>query len=85
MMTCSPLTIPESLKLLIREGMSKLCLPGLVPVTYEAFQFFLTPGEPGTNGQYLLVGLQVTLGARMRVCDVLLSQLDLAKESPPNT
>jgi hypothetical protein len=34
-MTCSPLSAPEDLKVLIREGISKVCPPELVPASYE--------------------------------------------------
>ncbi len=48
MMTCAPLTFPEDLKLLLKEGLAKLCPPSIVQREYEALQFCLSPGEPGT-------------------------------------
>ena len=36
MITCAPLTVLEVLKVLLREGMSELCPPGIVPREYEA-------------------------------------------------
>jgi hypothetical protein len=36
MMTCSPLSTHEDLKVLKREGIAKLCLPGMVQASYEA-------------------------------------------------
>ncbi len=57
MMTCSTLIHPEDLKILIREGIAKLCPPGIVAREYNALQFVLSLGELGTHGSYLLVGL----------------------------
>ena len=62
-----------------------MCLQGLVPTTYETFQFLLAPGELGTNGHYLLLGLQVKSGAHMRLRDVLLAQPGYTHESPATT
>jgi hypothetical protein len=61
-MTCSPLTVPEDLKVLIREGISKICLPppGNVPMEFEGLRFCLALGEPGTHGHYLLVSLSTS-------------------------
>jgi hypothetical protein len=56
-MTCSPLSTPEDLKVLLKEGTSKLCNPNHVQTAYEALHFFAAPGEPGTTGFHLLVGL----------------------------
>ncbi len=56
--------------------------PGLVASAYEALQFCLVPGEPGTHGDYLPVGLQFTSETHMRLRDVLLAQPDFAHESP---
>jgi hypothetical protein len=42
-MTYSPLSVPEDLKVLILEGISKLCPPDLVQSSYEALRFFLAP------------------------------------------
>ncbi len=83
MMICAPLTFPEDLKLLLKEGLAKLCPPGIVPREYEAMQFCLSPGEPGTQGHYLLVGLSILSGAHVRLRDVLLSQLDFLQEATP--
>ena len=74
MMTCAPLTFPEDFKLLLKEGLAKLCPPGIVPREYEAKQFCLSPGEPGTQGHYLMVGMSTLSGAHMRLWDVLLFQ-----------
>jgi hypothetical protein len=81
-MICAPLSKSEDLKVLIQEGIAKLYHPGLVPSTYDDIKFCLTPREPGTNGHYLLVGLQAGKGAHMRLRDILLSQPDFAQESP---
>jgi hypothetical protein len=35
-MTYSPFSVPEDLKVIIREGISKLCPPELVLASYEA-------------------------------------------------
>ena len=72
MMTCAPLIFPEDLKLLLKEGMAKLCPIGIVPREYEALQLCLSPGEPTTPGHYLLVGMSTLSGAHMRLRDVLL-------------
>ena len=57
MMTCSTLAYLEDLKIFIREGISKLCPPGIVAREYDFIQLVLSPGELGTQGRYLLVGL----------------------------
>jgi hypothetical protein len=62
MMTYAPLTFPEDLKLLLKEGLAKLCLQGIVPREYETLQFCLSSGEPDTRGHYLLSGLSTLLG-----------------------
>ncbi len=72
MMTCAPLTFPEDMKLLLKEGLAKLCPIGIVPREYEVLQFCLSPGEPGTQGHYLMVGLSTLSGAHMRLRDVQL-------------
>jgi hypothetical protein len=46
MMTSAPLAFPEDLKLLLKEGLAKLCPVGIVPREYEALQFCLHPREP---------------------------------------
>ena len=76
MITCAPLTFFEDLKLLLMKGLAKLCPPCIVPREYAALQFCLSPGEPGTQGHYLLVGLSTLSGAHMRLKDVLLFQPD---------
>jgi hypothetical protein len=76
MITCAPLTFPEDLKLLLKEGLAKLCPIGIVPREYEELQFCLSPGEPGTQGHYLLVGMSTLMGAHMRLRDVMLFQPD---------
>ena len=83
LMTCAPLTYPEDLKLLLKEGLTKLCPIGIVPREYEALQFCLSPGEPGTHGHYLLVGMSTLPGAHMRLRDVLLFQPDSLQEPTP--
>ena len=82
MNTCSPLTAPESLKILTRKGIVKLCPPGLVPYAYKALQLFLAHGELGTAGHYLMVAPHVTSGTHMRLRDVIVFQLDFAHEFP---
>ena len=82
LMNCAPLSTPEDLKVLIREGISKLCPPGLVPSTYNDIKLCLAPREPGTNGHHLMVGLQTAKGAHMRLREVLISQPDFVQESP---
>ncbi len=84
MMTCAPLNFPGDLKFLLKEGIAKLCPQGSVPREYEALQFCLSPGEHGTQGHYLLVGLSTLSGLHMRLRDVLLFQLDFIQESMPN-
>ncbi len=81
-MTCSTLTAPEDLKVLIREGIAKLCppSPSFVPAAFEAFHTFLAPRELGPVGYYLLMGLRVTSETHMRLRDVLLCQPDFAHE-----
>ena len=67
LMTCTPLSAPEDLKVLIREAISKLCLPYLLQPSYEVLRIFLSHGEPCTTGHHLLVGLQVASEAHMRL------------------
>jgi len=66
MMACAPLTFPEDLKLLLEEGLAKLCPPCIMSREYEAIKFCLSPGEPGTQGHYLMVGLSTLSGAHIR-------------------
>ena len=80
-MTCTPLTVLEDLKVLMREGISKTCPLGNVPREYERLRFCLALGEPGTHGHYLLVGLSTSSGTHMRLRDVLLHQLDFVHEA----
>ena len=56
-MTSAPLAKREDFKLLLREGIAKLCPPGIVTREYNSLQFATAKGEPGTHGSYLLVGL----------------------------
>ena len=56
-MTCSPLSAPEDLKVIIKEGIAILCTPDQVHASYEALRFFAAPGELCTPCLYLLVGL----------------------------
>ncbi len=80
-MTCNPLSSPEDLKVLIREGITKLCPPDLVKPSYEALRFFLSPGDPGSQGLHLLVGLQVLFEVHMHLRDVLLCQPDFISDN----
>ena len=48
LMTCTPLSAPKDLKVLIREDISKLCPTELVKPSYESLRFFLSAGDPGT-------------------------------------
>jgi hypothetical protein len=72
MMTCSPLSAPEDLKVLLKEGISKLCIPDQVHTAYEALRFFAAPREPGTTGLHLLVGIHTPMEVHLRLRDVLL-------------
>jgi hypothetical protein len=56
-----------------------------VHTSYEALRFFAAPGEPGTTGLYLLVGLQSPCVIHMILRDVLLCQPDYIPESPVTT
>ena len=76
MMTYAPLTFPEDLELIHKEGLANLCPTDIVPREYEALQFCLSPGEPGTQGRYLLVGLSTFSRAHIRLRDVLIFQPD---------
>jgi hypothetical protein len=84
-MTCTPLTVLEDLKVLIREGITKICPPGNVSREYEVLRFCLTLGEPGTYGHYLLMGLSTSSGTHMRLRVVILYQPDLVHETMPLT
>ena len=81
MMTCTPLAAPEDLKVLIREGIAKLCPTELVKPSYETLRFFLSPGDQGIQGLHLLVGLLVSSEVHMRLRDVLLCQPDYLSDS----
>ncbi len=72
MMTCAPLTAPEDLKVLIKEGLIKICPPVLVPKEYEAIQFHLVPGDAGMHGDYLAVGLSMMSDRHMCLRDILM-------------
>ncbi len=52
---------------------------------YEALHFFPAPGEPGTTGNYLLVGLQVASETHMLPRGVLLCQPEFTPETPVTT
>ena len=82
MITCSPLSAPEDMKVLLKEGISKLCSLAQVQTAYEALRFFAAPGEPGTTGLHLLVGLQTSMEVHMRLRDVLLWQPYYVPENP---
>ena len=77
MMISVSLTFLEDLKLLLKEELAKLCPIGIVPREYEALQLCLSPGGPGTQGHYLLVGMSALSEAHMRLRDVLLFQPDI--------
>ena len=57
LITCAPLTSPEDLKVVINEGISKICPLGNVFGEYDSIQLCLVPCESGTRGHYLVVGL----------------------------
>jgi len=82
MMTCAPLTAPEDLKVLIKEGLIKICKPALVPEEYEALQIRLVPGEAGTHGDYLVVGMSMRSDMHICLGDIILFQPDSISESP---
>ena len=69
--------------LLLKEGFAKLCPQGIVSREYETLQFYLSPGEPGTQGHYLPVGLSTLSGPHIRLRDVLLFKPDFFHESMP--
>jgi hypothetical protein len=50
MMTCTPLSASKDLKVLIKEGISKLRPTELVKPSYEALRFFCPPGNPAHRG-----------------------------------
>ena len=81
MMTSFPLAQPEDLKLLLREGIEKLCPPGIVTREYNSLQFVTEKGETGTQGRYLMVGLSTLSQTHLRLRDILLSQLEVVHES----
>ncbi len=62
-------------------GHSQVSPPDLVKPSYVALQFFLSPGDPGSQGLHLLVGLQVLSEVHMRLKDVLLCQPDFISDS----
>ncbi len=85
MMTCAPLTNPEDLKVLIKEGLVKICPPALVPKEYEALPLRLVPGDTGSHGDYLAVGLSMLSDRHMCIRDIMLYQPDSIQESPQLT
>ena len=82
LITCALLTAPEDLKVLINEGLIKICPLALVPKEYEALQFRLVPGDTGTRGDYLAVGMSMLSDRHMCIRDILLYQPDSIQESP---
>ena len=74
MMTNAPLAQTEDFKLLLREGIAKLCPPGIVPKEYNSSQFVTAKGETSTQRSYLLVGLSTLSQTHLRLWDILLSQ-----------
>ncbi len=74
MMTNTPVAQPEDFKLLLREGIAKLCPPGIVTWDYDSLQFVTAKGEAGTQGSYLLIGLSTCFMTHLRLRDILLSQ-----------
>ncbi len=56
-MTGSPLSTPEDMKVLIKEGISRLFTADQVQASYEALRIFAAPGDLGTSGLHLLIGL----------------------------
>jgi len=85
MMTSAPLAQPEDFKLLLREGIAKLCPPGIVTKEYNSLQFVTAKGEPGTQGSYLMVGLSILSHTHLRLRDILLSQPKVVHESQIHT
>jgi hypothetical protein len=79
------MTNPEDLKVLIKEGLVKICPPTLVPKEYEALQFGLVPGQPGTHSDYLAVGMFMMSDRHMCIRDIMLYQPDSIQESPQLT
>ena len=83
MMTCTSLTVLEDLKVIITEGLSKICPPGNVPREYEALQLCLALGEPGTRGHYPLIGFFTLSGPHKRLRDTILIHPDFLQEAMP--
>ena len=54
------------------EGHREAMPLGLATSTYDDMKFCLAPGEPGTNGHCLLMGLHTAKGEHMRLRDVFL-------------
>ena len=81
MMTCSTLSNPEDMKLLLRGAITLITTANQAEDEYAALQFFLAPGEQGTPGAYLLLGLSP--GSRYHMClrDILLIQPDSGADS----
>jgi hypothetical protein len=74
MMTDTPLQQPEDFKILLKEGIIKICPPAHVTREYDSLQFVTAKGEPGTHGSYLLIGLSTRSLTHLRLRDILLSQ-----------
>ncbi len=85
MMTCAPLAQPEDLKLLLREGIAKLCPPGIATREYASLHIVTAKGEPGTQGSYLLVGLSTLSQTHLRLRDILLSHPEVVHETQRQT
>ncbi len=84
-MNNTPMTQPEDFKLLLREGIAKLCPPGIVTREYNSLQFVTAKGEAGTQGNYLLVGLSTLSQTHLRLRDILLSQQEVVHETQSQT
>ena len=84
-MTSALMTQPEDFKLLLREGITKLCPPGIVTREYNSLQFVTSKGEPGTQGNYLLVGLSTLSQTHLRLRDILLSHPKVVHETSIQT
>jgi len=80
-MTIITLSNPEDMKLFIRDAIHINTPPEMAEDEYVALQLCLAPGEPGTPGAYLLLGL--SSGSRYHMClrDILLVQPDSATDS----
>ena len=82
MMTYAPLANPEDLKVLIKEGLIKICTLALDPKEYEALKVRPVPDDTGTHGDYLAVGLSMLSNKHIYIKDIMLYQPDSSQESP---